>query len=92
MKRASRRMPVIRKLPALLIVGLLGTAGVVLAAQSQSETTLAPQIVTGEVVRYEPRRVLVVRGADGKELPLASGPTAVCNTSIPSSAPSTRWP
>ncbi len=63
MKRA------IRKLPVLLCVGVLGTAGVVLAAQAQTytETTLAPQVVTGEVVRYEPGRVLVVRGADGKE-------------------------
>lgn len=64
MKRA------IKKLPVLLVVGALATAAVVLTAQSptDTETAGAPQIVTGEVVRYEPGRVLVVRGADGKEI------------------------
>ena len=59
----------IRKLPVLFVVGLLGAGAVALTAQTQTstETIAAPQVVTGEVVRYEPGRVLVVRGADGKE-------------------------
>jgi len=63
----------IRKLPVLLVVGLLGAAAVGLAAQTQTET-LTPQIITGEVVRYEPGKVLVVRGADGKEVIYALSP------------------
>jgi hypothetical protein len=70
MKRA------IRKLPVLLVVGLLGTAAVALEAQTQAptDTTVAPQIVTGEVVRYEPGKVLVVRGANGEEVIYALSP------------------
>jgi hypothetical protein len=55
------------KTGAWIVAGLL-CAGLPSAAssQTQTETTVTPVIVTGEVIRYEPGRVLVLR-SDGKE-------------------------
>jgi len=77
MKRA------IVKLPALLVVGLLGAGAVLLTAQTQTYTeTTAPLIVTGEVVRYEPGRLLVVRSADGKEITYSLSPSVVVEREV----------
>jgi hypothetical protein len=38
------------------------------AALAQTSAVVAPVVVTGEVVRYEPGRVLVVKGLDGREV------------------------
>jgi hypothetical protein len=52
---------------AFLAAGLIPAA---VRAQNETTTTtaVAPVVVTGEVLRYQPGRVLVVRGSDGREV------------------------
>jgi hypothetical protein len=66
------------KLPILFLPGLLSVGAALATAQTQTstETKIAPQIVTGDVVRYEPGRLLVVR-ADGKEITYSLDPSVV---------------
>lgn len=58
--------------PHTLVAATFLAAGlmpVAVRAQGQAETTttMTPVVVTGEVLRYEPGRLLVVRGSDGRE-------------------------
>jgi uncharacterized protein YndB with AHSA1/START domain len=56
----------------LVVAGLLAAAPVVAQAQ-QTETIVAPVIVSGEVIRYEPGRTIVVK-SDGREVTYALTP------------------
>jgi len=55
------------KLPILLAVACIGFATVA-SAQSYTQTEVKGGTVIGEVIRYEPGRVIVIRGADEKEV------------------------
>jgi hypothetical protein len=55
------------KSPVLVMAGLLIAAGPTGFTQTQTEQVMVPVVVTGEVIRYEPGRILVVR-SEGREL------------------------
>jgi len=58
------------KMSAAFVVALLAT-GAVASTPAYSQTTVTtdqPTIVMGEVVRYEPGRIIVLRNADDKEV------------------------
>jgi len=58
------------KMSAAFVVALLAT-GAVASTPAYSQTTVTtdqPAIVMGEVVRYEPGRIIVVRNADNNEV------------------------
>jgi len=55
------------KLSILLAVACVGLAAVA-PAQTYTETDAKGVTIVGEVIRYEPGRVIVIRGADAKEV------------------------
>jgi len=62
------------KLPILLAVAGIGLAAVT-SAQSYTQTEVKGTTVVGEVIRYEPGRVIVIRGADDKEVSYVLSPS-----------------
>jgi len=62
------------KLPILLAVACIGLATVA-SAQSYTQTEVKGGTVIGEVIRYEPGRVIVIRGADDKEVSYVLSPS-----------------
>jgi hypothetical protein len=61
---------------ALVVAGLLalGMGPAAALSQTQTETVVSPVIVTGDVIRFEPGKVLVVRN-DGREIVYALTPS-----------------
>jgi hypothetical protein len=70
------------KTAACVVAGLL-VAGLPSAAlsQTQTEAVAAPVIITGEVIRYEPGRVLVLR-SDGREVSYTLAPSLTLPTDL----------
>jgi hypothetical protein len=63
------------KSPFLVMAGLLIAAGpTIVSSQTQVEKVIVPVVVTGEVIRYEPGRILVVR-SEGVDLTYNLSPT-----------------
>lgn len=58
--------------PILVVAGLLAAAPLAAQAQ-QADVVVAPVIVTGEVTRFEPGRIMVVK-SDGREVTYALTP------------------
>jgi len=71
------------KTGALVVAGLLiaGLGSTSAFSQTQTETMTAPVIVTGEVIRYEPGKLLIVR-TDGKEMSYTLTPTVTLPTEV----------
>lgn len=66
------------KLKLFVAVACLGFAAIA-SARTQVETQVETKLVTvdGEVIRYEPGRTIVIRGADSKEMSYTLSPTIV---------------
>jgi hypothetical protein len=70
------------KSPLLVIAGLLIAAvPTVGSSQTQTEKVIVPVVVTGEVIRYEPGRILVVRSG-GRELTYNLSPSVVMPSDV----------
>lgn len=67
------------KLTALIAGFCISVASVQASAQTTTQTTTETKYVTvnGDVVRYEPGRVIVVRGADNKDITYTLTPSIV---------------
>ena len=67
------------KLTALIAGFCISVASVQALAQTTTQTTTETKYVTvnGDVVRYEPGRVIVVRGADNKDITYTLTPSIV---------------
>ena len=57
----------------LVVAGVLAAAAPVAALAQQTEVVVAPVVVTGEVIRYEPGRTIVIK-SDGRDVSYALTP------------------
>jgi hypothetical protein len=76
--RGKRRIAIMKS--ASLILGLV--LGGPAFAHGQLEARAASVVITGEVLRYEPGKLLVVRAADGREITYSLTPALVMPTEV----------
>jgi len=80
------------KMSAAFVVALLATGAVASTpAYSQTTVTTEPTIVMGEVVRYEPGRVIVVRNAENNEVTYTLTPKIVIPAGVAVGRPVTLY-